>query len=188
MEEKYQSIIEYAREHSISDMTVRRRIKTGKLQAVLREGKYFIPLGSSSLKASQAQKNSITRDAPRVQETETPQRAYTPSPERPYKKPSSPVNDESLKRLESFLSSSNRSHPSSESKKIIELCEKVLVKVKNSEFFLEEKLNRRLESFETELSMLRSRFEAKNSRVGHLERKVEDMKMLLDLMEEETLN
>ncbi len=39
------SIVEYARHYQVSDMTVRRRIKTGRLQAVLKEGKYFIPAG-----------------------------------------------------------------------------------------------------------------------------------------------
>ena len=44
MAEQWLSIIEYARRFQISDMTIRRRIKTGKLQAVLQDGKYFIPL------------------------------------------------------------------------------------------------------------------------------------------------
>ena len=38
------SINDYSRSYSISDMTVRRRIRTGKLQAVLRDGKYFIQI------------------------------------------------------------------------------------------------------------------------------------------------
>ena len=42
MAQQWLSIVEYAREHNVSDMTVRRRIKTGKLNAVLKEGKYFI--------------------------------------------------------------------------------------------------------------------------------------------------
>lgn len=44
MAEQWLSIVEYARRYKISDMTIRRRIKTGKLQAVLQEGKYFIPM------------------------------------------------------------------------------------------------------------------------------------------------
>jgi hypothetical protein len=44
MTEKWLSIVEYARIYNVSDMTVRRRIKTGKLHAVLQEGKYFIPI------------------------------------------------------------------------------------------------------------------------------------------------
>jgi hypothetical protein len=46
MEEKWMSINDYSRSFSISDMTVRRRIRTGKLKAVLRDGKYFIHVPS----------------------------------------------------------------------------------------------------------------------------------------------
>lgn len=49
MAEQWMSIVEYARSFSVSDMTVRRRIKSGKLHAVLKDGKYFIPvMGMSS--------------------------------------------------------------------------------------------------------------------------------------------
>jgi hypothetical protein len=45
MAEQWLSIVEYARTFAVSDMTVRRRIKTGRLKAVLRDGKYYIPIG-----------------------------------------------------------------------------------------------------------------------------------------------
>lgn len=44
MAEQWMSIVEYARSFSVSDMTVRRRIKSGKLHAVLKDGKYYIPV------------------------------------------------------------------------------------------------------------------------------------------------
>ncbi len=44
MSDQWMSIVEYARTFSISDMTIRRRIKSGKIHAVLREGKYYIPV------------------------------------------------------------------------------------------------------------------------------------------------
>lgn len=44
MAEQWLSISEYARTFGVSDMTVRRRVKTGRLHAVLKEGKYFIPV------------------------------------------------------------------------------------------------------------------------------------------------
>ena len=44
MQDQWLSIAEYARHYNISDMTVRRRIKTGKIHAVLKDGKYFIPM------------------------------------------------------------------------------------------------------------------------------------------------
>ena len=45
MTDRWMTIVEYARFYNISDMTVRRRIKTGKLQAILKDGKYYIPIG-----------------------------------------------------------------------------------------------------------------------------------------------
>ena len=48
MAQQWMSIVEYARTFAISDMTVRRRIRTGKLGAELREGKYFIPVDTDS--------------------------------------------------------------------------------------------------------------------------------------------
>lgn len=50
MAEQWLSIVEYARTFAVSDMTVRRRIKTGRLHAVLQEGKYFIPVPAESAK------------------------------------------------------------------------------------------------------------------------------------------
>jgi len=44
MAEQWLSIVEYARATGISDMTIRRRIRTGRISAELREGKYFIPV------------------------------------------------------------------------------------------------------------------------------------------------
>ena len=44
MTQEWLSIVEYARAFDVSDMTIRRRIKTGKLKAVLRDGKYYIPV------------------------------------------------------------------------------------------------------------------------------------------------
>lgn len=42
MAEQWLSIVDYARATGISDMTIRRRIKTGKIPAQLKDGKYFI--------------------------------------------------------------------------------------------------------------------------------------------------
>ena len=61
MTSRWMSIVEYARYHNISDMTVRRRIKNGKLHAILKEGKYFIQCnedGSSALNNEEANGHS----------------------------------------------------------------------------------------------------------------------------------
>ncbi|MBF0440352.1 MAG: hypothetical protein HQK54_00455 [Oligoflexales bacterium] len=50
MSEQWLSIIEYSRTFSISDMTVRRRIKNGRIKANLIDGKYYIPVDSNQFK------------------------------------------------------------------------------------------------------------------------------------------
>lgn len=60
MTEQWLSIVEYAKKHDISDMTVRRRIRAGKITAELREGKYFIKCSSSQPGAS----HSVSPSAP----------------------------------------------------------------------------------------------------------------------------
>src|SRR5690606_30498308 len=53
MADQWLSIVEYARTFKVSDMTVRRRIKTGRLHAVLKEGKYFIPVPVGDVRATE---------------------------------------------------------------------------------------------------------------------------------------
>ncbi len=57
MNEQWLSIVEYARQHNISDMTVRRRIKSGRLPAVLKEGKYFIQRKESQFAATRGEQS-----------------------------------------------------------------------------------------------------------------------------------
>ena len=49
MAEQWLSIVEYARTFNVSDMTVRRRIRTGRIKAELKEGKYFIPVSRNEI-------------------------------------------------------------------------------------------------------------------------------------------
>ena len=48
MTQQWMSIVDYARKFMMSDMTVRRRIRAGKLKAMLRNGKYYIDISQSS--------------------------------------------------------------------------------------------------------------------------------------------
>ena len=189
MDSKYISIIEYARENHVSDMTVRRRIKTGKLYAVLRDGKYFIPEDGSK---------GVSRAAPVSYSYEAPKRDPLPPPKprmparedfllekKRREEEQTPVQEERLLQIDRLLSSSSSSRSSLESKKLIELCEKVLAKIEKSEFFVEEKFFARFDNIESEMNILRSRFEASNMRVGRLEKKIEELNMLVNIIESE---
>lgn len=61
MAEQWLSIVEYARTYKISDMTVRRRIKTGRLEAVLQDGKYYIPIKPTTVPKTAAFKPTESR-------------------------------------------------------------------------------------------------------------------------------
>lgn len=58
MAEQWLSIVEFARTYDMSDMTVRRRIKNGKIKAVLRDGKYYIPVAPERNGSPQAPKSA----------------------------------------------------------------------------------------------------------------------------------
>lgn len=199
MDDKYVSIIQYARDNNVSDMTIRRRIKTGKLHAVLRDGKYYIPLSASSHTPSSQERKvpqrvESSRPNPKPIEKEVPRRPSYESREPVQDFVSSRTSVEredrelshKSKELENILSYRSKvRHEPVESKKIINLCEKVLSKIENSEFFIEEKFYNKFKLLQSELNILRSRFEAKNVRVNRLEKKIEDLRMLVDIMESE---
>ena len=63
MTEQWLSIVEYARTYQVSDMTVRRRIKTGKLHAILQDGKYFIPTSGHEGRAPAANPSAEARES-----------------------------------------------------------------------------------------------------------------------------
>ena len=64
MAQQWLSIVEYARAYNISDMTIRRRIKTGKLSATLKDGKYFIPVDSEKLPRRDGDTPSFPNSSP----------------------------------------------------------------------------------------------------------------------------
>lgn len=72
MNDQWLSIVEYARCFQISDMTVRRRIKTGRLHAVLKDGKYYIPLQEEA----EGQNDSFDSPVNLREEIRTPNREF----------------------------------------------------------------------------------------------------------------
>lgn len=78
MSEQWLSIVDYARTFAVSDMTIRRRIKTGKIQAVLRDGKYFIQVGKDQagnpvrldIRADNSPSGGVSRGVPYIDDIE----------------------------------------------------------------------------------------------------------------------
>ncbi len=92
MTEQWLSIVEYARTFKVSDMTIRRRIKTGKLHAILQDGKYFIPVSGNS--NGQRQSTLVERRAPERALVADMQRDSVADPKLSFQRPQVPLVSE----------------------------------------------------------------------------------------------
>lgn len=81
MADQWLSIVEYARETGISDMTIRRRIRTGRIAAELRDGKYFIPVSVDHASGQVTAVKSTVRNTNTAQTSHAAMKAH-PSPDR----------------------------------------------------------------------------------------------------------
>lgn len=188
MSDQWLSIVEYAREYSVSDMTVRRRIKTGRLHAVLKEGKYYIPKKAESISDSTPRETIDLRGAAAVQtrtplaQTELPQsmnrmvlpratgnRVYGAN-HTPLPTPASPTpqqNQVELNRLASAI-------------------ESTLLKLRDMERVLEENFHSRIALVEANGARLLETIKAKDIEVATLRQQNEDLLMLVKILEEES--
>ncbi len=172
MDARWLSISEYARHHQLSDMTVRRRIKNGRLRAVLREGKYYIEQGGQRPNSelsypephSQAQMfaDRVFEDSLRRSEFTQPE---ADKMERPYVVP----KDISTPLL-------NQDQVSVDTTRLLAYCESSLRQVKATE----ESIKR---EWDAKVCALKSEIMAKNLAIQTLEQKVADLGMLLEAIE-----
>jgi hypothetical protein len=180
MAEQWLSIVEYARTFAVSDMTVRRRIKTGRLKAVLREGKYYIPVGAGH--------EPIVEDPPLP---EVPRMVATP----PIALPVAPLRSEETLDYEAAQSrtgASFRTLPQSlshklqhqdtslvETQALLQFCDHSLTRINSIERNLQETYQLRLQSLEAQIKL-------KDATITQLKQQVEDLQMLVKLMEQST--
>jgi hypothetical protein len=177
MAEQWLSIVEYARTFAVSDMTVRRRIKTGKLQAVLKEGKYYIPVGPGT--AAEAAEFAA---AEARQGTE-------PQPVMPLANPAPIIKEEpavmqaprpgaSFRTLPGNISSNLQKHDSTlvDTQALLQFCEHSMTRINSIEQHLQESFQLRLQSVEALVKL-------KDNQIAQLKQQVEDLQMLVKLME-----
>ena len=182
MAEEWLSIVEYARKFSISDMTVRRRIKNGKLNAVLKDGKYFIPIQrhadqptisgaaldpshryqqSSKLRVRSASAQAKVHHRPGYQD-ETSDAPYdTDDQQAGYN------ISEAIKGQESTIVNGNS---------LLAFCEKTLSEVKQGRGHIEKK-------YEAIIKSLESRNHLLQSEVNKYKQQVEDLQLLVKVFE-----
>lgn len=172
MSEAWLSIIEYAREHQLSDMTVRRHIRTGRLEAVLKDGKYFIP---AHAQVGKTYVTGATRHPPAslggVGEDLTP-RTWLHQPASPHTAMNAPrlappkitpvqkaTNDDSatLTGLRSCL-------------------EAAVAKLEKTEKILEER-------YDQQLQVMNEKLRTKEVELGQVRQDVQDLELLVKMME-----
>ncbi len=177
MAQQWLSIVEYARAFSVSDMTVRRRIKTGKLQSVLRDGKYYIPV-EVGVDGGYI-KPSSTRPKPMINPPKKPepptendfelihsQRPHTPTPIHVQKE---------VRVLEPTTAFENLTQTKPDAG-IVEVCQKMLTKLHNTEALMSSK-------YQAQMQALLSDSKRKDSEIGQLKQQIEDLQVLVKILE-----
>jgi hypothetical protein len=156
------SIVEYARHHQLSDMTVRRRIKTGRLEAVLQEGKYYIPA---------ARTREFTPSAPfansQSQRTITPARPASILPP-PTQTQATPTQDVSAAKTREWFT----------------LCREILVKLTEKEKWLEKHIALKEQAYEAKIALLQEESRVREIKMRQLTQQVEDLQVFIQLLDE----
>lgn len=176
MAEQWLSIVEYARTFAVSDMTVRRRIKTGRLQAVLKEGKYYIPVGPGT--AAEAAEFAAA-EARQTVEPQPVKPAAIPAPiiqEEPVLQ--APRPGASFRTLPGNISNNLQKYDSTlvDSQALLQFCEHSVTRINSIERHLQESFQLRLQSMEAQVKL-------KDNQIAQLKQQVEDLQMLVKLME-----
>ncbi|HYX36805.1 MAG TPA: hypothetical protein VE954_27165 [Oligoflexus sp.] len=183
MAEQWLSIVEYARTFAVSDMTVRRRIKTGRLQAVLKEGKYYIPVGpgtaAEAAEFAAAEARQSVEPAPVMP---APAPAPVPAPvirdEAAMNAMQTPRPGATFRTLPGNLSNNLQKYDNTlvDSQALLQFCEHSVTRINSIERHLQESFQLRLQSMEAQLKL-------KDSQLSQLKQQVEDLQMLVKLME-----
>ncbi len=172
MAEQWLSIVEYARTFAVSDMTVRRRIKTGRLRAVLKEGKYYIPVNgevgsleeATSLNSPVTALNSSPTFTPTVRESPISSDALRPGA--------------SHKGLPQQITGNIQKFESSlvDSQALLQFCEHSVTRINTIERHLQDIYQAKIQSLEADIKL-------KDQLISQLREQVEDLQILVRLME-----
>ena len=166
MSDQWMSIVEYARAFSISDMTVRRRIKNGKLDAVLKDGKYYINV--SGAEASGPISMPKPADIPVVD-----------SPKGQGAISSLALAREGLRDSWQAKSSGGSSQSGTEGgadqlSSMLSYCERSLNRINSIERHLQE-------SYTHKFAFLNAEIKRKDQEISQLKQQVEDLKILVKM-------
>ena len=171
MADQWLSIVEYARTFAVSDMTIRRRIKTGRIKAVLKEGKYYIPIGPNGeiveevlepVKAAAVALPPVPRPEPIV----------------PYAPDTGLRPGASFKTLPQAISQNllRAEHSLVDTNSLLQFCDKTVTRINSIEKHLQDSFQARIQSLESQLKL-------KHTTIAQLKQQAEDLQILVKLME-----
>ncbi len=185
MAEKWLSIVEYARDFNISDMTVRRRIKTGKLNAVLKEGKYYIPVNGHS-NSPGIQKTPVFPDSPSRHLGQTHE-----VPTDQNKSLYGRASTESVKSREITTNLNNSNvegiHTPSLTSKDVDIDPRSLFEFCQSFLSQQGQLEANISAkYDNQLRHLQSEIQVRDLKINDLMQQVEDLSVLVKLLEKKT--
>ena len=177
MSDQWLSIVEYARTYNVSDMTVRRRIKTGKLQAVLRDGKYYIPTSefSSTQPDVEPPKPAAQRALVKQRPSAKVEKPITKTPVAP--KARSQATSDRFHIPEQIRNNLDAySNSMVETSTLLAFCENALDKVSETETRLDQ-------NYQAKIAQLESQVRAKDLEIKQLCQQVEDLQVLVKILE-----
>jgi hypothetical protein len=181
-EPQWMSIVEYARAFNVSDMTIRRRIKTGRLQAVLRDGKYYIPADGRSAPRAEAvevpKPQPVAREfRPQPRHFEQPQPAPQPRYEarapQPVQQPRVEYQRPHAEEREYRPRHEERTH---EMQRMIDVCESAVRSLGS----LEQKLE---DNYRSKAQLLEAKILTMQRENEQLNQKIQDLQLLVSILE-----
>jgi hypothetical protein len=196
MAEHWLSIVEYARTFGISDMTIRRRIRTGKIQAYLRDGKYYIPIDSDPATGQPVKQSARMKpDAkPSTESSNTPAMKSHPSAERTIPQIRDPQRSEDSRQNSFYPSKASQplqfgqipdriSTPVSSNPEVsVEAM--ALLKYCNSSLETAKDIEKHVEShYSAKLEATRQQVINRDAEIKKLSQQIEDLQLLVEILE-----
>ncbi len=201
MAEQWLSIVDYARATGISDMTIRRRIRTGRIRAELRDGKYYIPVdlngqeqdrrygNTTSSNSNQVVKNHPNPDRsmrsnfqerpmPYVRRSEELHHHTQVMPNHVGQAPSNYSNRQTFNNLPDNMVRPlvDAGLASVEARSLIEFCDRALDQARSAVEGIEAKYAAKMESMSAQLMN-------RDQEIKSLNQQIEDLQLLVQILE-----
>lgn len=183
MSEQWLSINEYSRVFSISDMTVRRRIRTGRLSAVLRDGKYYIHVLDShdpfgEVNGQQLQQANRGASSQAMNPAKSAELTAQTAGARSNGASGGPNSTQEFRHVPARIAAqiSSKTELSVNGSELLSFCEEALRKFADFERRIVAENHSKIHAIQQELN-------SKNLEIKQLKQQVEDLQVLVSLME-----